>query len=283
MPRKNQTFSVTIETITKTNAPQQGQDQLAVEEPLEIRIEGRSVAVTMRTPGNDLDLAAGFLFTEKVIDGWDDVHAMKHVDSPFDPQGNTVDVVLSSGVPAMQKHLADRTLFASSSCGVCGKSSIERIFVEAPPLMKRPAPDPHIIFSLGKKLNAEQKVFSQTGGLHAAGLFDFSGNPIVVREDIGRHNAVDKVIGHMLRNDQVPVEDHILLVSGRAGFEIVQKALVARIPVVAAIGPPSSLAAQLASKSNIHLIGFLRNNRYNIYEENSCGPSSISSVVAPPS
>ena len=274
MSIKGRTARVSVTTITTPDGSQQGHDQLAAEEPLEIRIEGNPVAVTMRTPGDDLDLAAGFLLTEKVIDGWDDVHAMRHVDSPFDPQGNTVDVVLSGGVPVRQKHLADRSLFASSSCGVCGKASIDRIFVDVPPLEKPAVPSPDVIFSLNQKLKQAQKVFSQTGGLHAAGLFDFSGNPIVVREDIGRHNAVDKVIGHMLRNEQMPIEDYILLVSGRAGFEIVQKALVARIPVIAAIGPPSSLAAQLAVQSNIHLIGFLRNNRYNIYGENSCGLSS---------
>ena len=247
-------------------------DQLAVEQPLEIRIEGRPVAVVMRSPGHDLELTSGFLYTEAVIDGLDDIRAIAHVDDPLDPQGNTVDVVLASGVPAARRHKADRTLFASSSCGICGKAAIERVFLHAPPVEPSPEPSPELILGLPEKLLQAQKLFAQTGGIHAAALFDMHGKLEVLREDIGRHNAVDKVIGWKLRQDEVPVTNSILLISGRAGFEIIQKAIIARIPVVAAVGAPSAMAAQAAFQANIHLIGFLRDSRYNIYQE----PSSCS-------
>ena len=240
-------------------------DWLAAEEPLEIRIEGSPVAVVMRTPGADLDLVAGFLCTEGVIDGEDDIHAMAHVGDPPDPQGNTVDVVLAPGVPAARRGMADRNLFASSSCGVCGKASIDRVFLHAPPLAKSPLPSPEVLHGLPGRMREGQAVFERTGGLHAAGVFGTDGAPEVLREDIGRHNAVDKAVGALLRAGRMPLGDRILAVSGRAGFEIVQKALLARIPVVAAIGAPSSLAAELAIASNIALVGFLRNGRFNLY------------------
>jgi FdhD protein len=240
-------------------------DWLAAEVPLEIRIEGRSVAVVMRTPGADLDLVAGFLYTEGVIDGEDDLHAMAHVDDPLDPQGNTVDVVLASGVPAARRSMADRNLFASSSCGVCGKASIDRVFLHAPPLGRTEMPSPEVLHSLTGKMREGQAVFERTGGLHAAAVFGMDGALEVLREDIGRHNAVDKVVGSLLRKGRAPLGGRILAVSGRAGFEIVQKALMARIPVVASVGAPSGLAAELAIASNIHLAGFLRDGRFNLY------------------
>jgi len=240
-------------------------DVVAVEEPLEIRVEGAPVAVTMRTPGDDLDLVAGFLFTEGVIDGFDDVRAMRHVDDPADPQGNTVDVLLAEGVPAARRTRADRSLFASSSCGVCGKASLDRIFVRTPPLERTWDPSPDVLTALPDRLRAAQAVFSETGGLHAAGLFSRSGELELLREDVGRHNAVDKVIGARLRADRIPIDDCILLVSGRAGFEIVQKALVARIGVLAAVGAPSSLAVELARAGGQRLVGFLRGAGYNEY------------------
>jgi FdhD protein len=241
-------------------------DVVAVEEPLEIRVEGKPTAVTMRTPGHDLDLAAGFLFTEGVIDGLDDLHALAHVDDPGDRRGNTIDTILASGVPAARRERAQRDLFASSSCGICGKASIDRIFQSWSPLPPRSPPDPSVILSLPERLRGAQAVFRATGGLHAAALFDENGVLDVLREDIGRHNAVDKVVGHRLREDRIPCDETILLVSGRAGFEIIQKALVARIPVVAAMGAPTSLAVSLAARAGMILIGFLRSDAYNVYD-----------------
>ncbi|MEL6347576.1 MAG: formate dehydrogenase accessory sulfurtransferase FdhD [Myxococcota bacterium] len=241
------------------------QDLLAVEEPLEIRAEGRPLAVTMRTPGDDLDLVAGFLYTEGVIDGSDDLVALAHVDDPLDPRGNTVDVVFASGVPIARRRRAQRELFASSSCGVCGKASIDNLRMKIPRLARALTVPPDVIQQLPAMLRDAQAVFGQTGGLHAAGLFTPYGELEVLREDIGRHNAVDKVLGWRLRQDRAPVDDRILLVSGRVGFEIVQKAAVARVPVLAAVGAPSSLAAQLAAEVGMTLIGFLRDGRYNRY------------------
>lgn len=253
--------------ITRVDASgvHQVSDSVAREEPLEIRIEGRPVAITMRTPGHDLELAAGFLFTEGVIDGPDDLTALAHVDDPSAPEGNTVDTVLATGVPAARRGAADRVMFASSSCGVCGKATIDRLRQTAPPLSAPIDIDDHVLMSLPQTLRAAQDVFENTGGLHAAGLFTAKGHLEVSREDIGRHNAVDKVIGWRLRRDAVPIDDRILLVSGRAGFEIIQKALMAGISTVAAVGAPSSLAVELARESGLRLIGFLRDGRFNRY------------------
>ena len=253
--------------ITRVDAEgaQHVADAVAREEPLEIRIEGRPVAITMRTPGHDLELAAGFLFTEGVIDGPDDLTAMAHVDDPSTPEGNTVDTVLAAGVPAARRGAADRAMFASSSCGVCGKATIDRLRQKVPPLSPPLAVDDAVLMGLPRVLREAQDVFESTGGLHAAGLFTAEGRLEVSREDIGRHNAVDKVIGWRLRHDAVPIDDRILLVSGRAGFEIIQKALMAGISTVAAVGAPSSLAVELARDSGMRLIGFLRDGRFNQY------------------
>ena len=239
-------------------------DRVVVEEPLELRVEGRSVAITMRTPGHDLDLAAGFLFTEGVIDGPDDLAAIAQLDHPGIPQGNTVDVRLAGGVEAHREALdkATRELYATSSCGVCGKASIDRLQIQAPPVVRRFEPDPAVLATLPDRLRAAQSAFEATGGLHAAALVTPEGDLEVVREDIGRHNAVDKVLGWRLRDDRVPVDDRILLVSSRAGFEIVQKARVAGVGTVAAIGAASSLAVDLAAASGMILVGFLRPDRY---------------------
>ena len=261
---RTSTTCVDIHRVTQSGS-QSDTDLVATEEPLEIRIEGRSVAITMRTPGHDKELASGFLLTEGVIDGPDDIRAMAHIDDPSDPKGNTIDTFLASGVPAARRHAADRELFASSSCGVCGKASIDRLVVDCAPLATRISPSVEVILGLPTKLREAQKTFEQTGGLHAAALFDEDGNLEILREDIGRHNAVDKVIGWRLHQDAMPIDDRILLVSGRAGFEIIQKALVARIGVVAAVGAPSSMAVQLAEESGMLIVGFLRNGRYNEY------------------
>lgn len=237
-------------------------DDVAVEEPLEIRVEGRSLAVTMRTPGDDLDLAAGFLFTEGIIDGADDLQALAHVAT--DRSGNTVDTVLAGGVAAHREAIerATRALYATSSCGICGKASIDRIRLAAPPLPARHEPDPAVLAGLPDLLRATQGGFARTGGLHGAALFSFAGELEVAREDIGRHNAVDKVLGYRLRADRVPVDDRILVVSSRAGFEIVQKARMAGVPVVAACGAASSLAVDLAVETGMVLIGFLGRERH---------------------
>ena len=246
------------------------EDRVAVEEPLEIRLEGRPVAVTMRTPGHDLDLVAGFLLTEGVIDGADDILAMAHVDDPADPRGNTIDVRLSPGVPAARRESAVRELFASSSCGICGKASLDRVLLKAPPLsaarsQAARAVSAAVLHALPQRLRQEQAAFDATGGLHAAALFSAAGELEALREDVGRHNAVDKVLGWRLRQDRVPVHDRVLLISGRASFEIVQKALLAGVPALVAVGAPSSLAIDLARRSGMLLVGFLRDGRFNRY------------------
>ncbi len=243
------------------------QDEVVVEEPLEIRVEGRPLAITLRTPGDDLDLAAGFLYTEQVIDGADDLVALAHVDLPGDRRGNTVDAVLAGGVEAHRAAVdkATRERFATSSCGLCGKASIDRLLCTSPPLDTLGEADPDVLLALSARLREAQEAFDTTGGLHAAALFTFDGELEVAREDIGRHNAVDKVLGWRLRRGQVPVSDRILFVTSRAGFEIVQKALVGRVPVVAAVGAASSLAIDLAVASRIALYGFVREGRFTRY------------------
>lgn len=245
--------------------PDDDHDWVAVEEPLEIRIEGTPFSVTMRTPGHDLELAAGFLFGEAVIEDAEDLAAIAHIDDPSDPQGNTLDVRLAPGVPMLRA--SARARVASSACGVCGKSAIDQIFQQVPPLDRTWWPAPALLHRLPAALREAQPLFAHTGGLHAAALFSPDGALEVLREDIGRHNAVDKVIGWRVLADRLPIDDRILVVSGRAGFEIVQKALVARIPALASVGAPSSLAVALAEKAGMTLIGFLRDGRYNRYTE----------------
>ena len=259
--------SIVERTVRRWPHGDEDADWLVAEEPLEIRVDGTSVAITMRTPGHDLDLAAGFLFTEGVIDGVDDLHALAHVDLAGDRRGNTVDTVLAGGVEAHRDAVerAARELYATSSCGLCGKASIDRLVVTSGPLTRRLDPDPDVLVALPERLREAQTHFAATGGLHAAALFHPDGTLEVVREDIGRHNAVDKVLGWRLRQDRAPVDDRILLVSSRAGFEIVQKALVARVPVVAAIGAASSLAVDLARETGMGLVGFLRDGRFTRY------------------
>lgn len=247
-------------------------DTLVVEEPLEIRLAGCSVAVTMRTPGHDLDLAAGFLFTEGIIRARADIASIAHCPSDDGtPDSNVVN--LNPGDPKLvDPDRWRRNFFASSSCGLCGKASIDAIRQEAAPIESDARISHHALFRLEDELRRAQEVFGQTGGLHAAGLFDLgtggvSRTPrrVVVREDVGRHNAVDKVVGDALRRDLLPLWRHALLVSGRASFEVVQKALMAGIPMVAAVSAPSSLAVDLARSANMTLVGFLRPGRFNVY------------------
>jgi len=242
-------------------------DAIVVEEPLEMRVEGRSLAVTMRTPGHDRELVAGFLYTEGCVDGADDVQALEYVRDPLDPQDNTVDVRLAAGVRMDEGRFASaqRAFYASSSCGICGKATIESVLSGAPPLQNPIRVNAEYLLDLPDRMRSLQSTFERTGGLHAAALFTPEGEVEVLREDVGRHNAVDKVLGWRLLADRVPVEDAVMLISGRAGFEIVQKALVARVPVVAAVGAPTTLAVSLANEAGIQLVGFLRDGCFNQY------------------
>ena len=237
-------------------------DRVAAEEPLAIRVNGTSVAVTMRTPGHDDELAIGFLLTEGVIRAADEIAEIAHCPD-VDPEGvgNTLDVRLRGETDLSR---LTRHVFTSSSCGVCGKATIESVFGNFPPVPLHEAPDPALLLSLSAKLRAAQETFDRTGGLHASALFDRAGNLLLLREDVGLHNALDKVIGHALRND-LPMDGVILLVSGRISFELMQKALAARIPVVAGISAPSSLAVKLAKDSGQTLVGFLRERGFNVY------------------
>ena len=243
-------------------------DYLAAEEPLEIRIGDQPLSVTMRTPGHDVELAAGFLFTEGLIQNREQILAIDNVEPITDDgvkRGNVIQAELvEEATPNLTK--MRRHFFASSSCGICGKASIDAVRSR---LLSAPNPEfrveAELLTSLPDVLRSSQDVFQRTGGLHAAALFDSSGGLLVVREDIGRHNAVDKVIGWALLDHRVPLGNAILLVSGRGGFEIVQKALVAGIPILASVSAPSSLAVQLARELRMTLVGFLRGRRFVIY------------------
>ena len=233
-------------------------DEIVVEEPLEIRVGDKPVSVTLRTPGDDFDLAAGFLFTESIIRSADDIAEFRHWGSP-----NVVRVALRDGVKVDLQRL-QRHFYSTSSCGVCGKTSIEAVRVQTSPLARKLALPREMIVSLPDKMRAEQKSFDATGAIHAAGIFDASGALLRVREDVGRHNAVDKVIGSFFR-EGVTLDQHVLVVSGRTSFEIVQKAVVARVPVLAAVGAPSTLAVELAQEMGLTLLGFVREGRFNVY------------------
>ena len=240
-------------------------DALAREEPLEIRIRGRSVAVTLRTPGHDRELAAGFLLAEGVLAQRSDV-----LEIALCSQGatgereNILNVFLASSV-AVDFEKLTRHVFASSSCGICGKASIESVHQHFPPVDSLATVSTTILLQLPPLLRSSQCTFDQTGGLHAAGVFSSKADLIVSREDVGRHNAVDKVLGHAFLENLLPFDKHILMISGRASFEIMQKALAARIPIVAAVSAPSSLAVEFARESGQTLIGFLRDESMNIY------------------
>lgn len=236
-------------------------DELAVEEPLEIQVDTRSVVVTMRTPGHDDELAAGFLLTEGVIKRRRDV--LKIAPYVRNDSGNVLDVFLAEGVTVDFTQLT-RNVYASSSCGLCGKASIEAVHRHFKKIKKGMVVSPKLLLSLPGRLQREQAAFARTGGLHAAAIFNSRGKLIVLREDVGRHNAVDKVLGYGLLHGLLPFERHILMVSGRTSFEILQKSLAARIPIVAAVSAPSSLAVQFAVESGQTLVGFLRNDRFNL-------------------
>ncbi|MDM7921887.1 MAG: formate dehydrogenase accessory sulfurtransferase FdhD, partial [Pyrinomonadaceae bacterium] len=262
-----------------------------VEEPLEIRLgfeQGgkathRAISITMRTPGDDGELAAGFLFTEGILKHPGQIRQIRHCGLKLGRQKGTLDRAAALNSNTIRVDLAadsavdlkklERHFYTTSSCGVCGKSSIDALRTEAARLPDdgfRVSSD--VIHSLPARLRESQSVFERTGGLHASALFDREGNLELVREDVGRHNALDKVIGRKFLDGETPLADRILLVSGRASFELVQKALVAGIPIIAAVGAPSSLAVELAREYNMTLIGFVRDRRFNIY----CGAGRVS-------
>ncbi|PWU50510.1 formate dehydrogenase accessory sulfurtransferase FdhD [Micromonospora globispora] len=248
-------------------------DTLAVEEPLEIRVgpagpgRRRPLAVTMRTPGDDLDLAIGFLLTEGLIRSTDDVHTAQLCAGAETPNTyNVVDVVLAPGVPEPSVD-PSRNFYTTSACGVCGKASIDAVrtrsqFAVADDPLAVPA---KVLVDLPDRLRAAQRAFDRTGGLHAAGLFTADGELVVLREDVGRHNAVDKVVGWAVRERRLPLAGHVLLVSGRASFELTQKAWMAGVPLLAAVSAPSTLAVELAEEAGMTLVGFLRGRTMNVY------------------
>jgi FdhD protein len=252
-------------------------DALAVEEPLELRVGGRALAVTMRTPGHDVELAHGFLLTEGVIGSALDVRDARYCGSQDADSRNTYNVLdlgLAAGVPAPDPGV-ERNFYTTSSCGVCGKASLDAVRVRT---RYSPADDPvrvapAVLATLPGVLRDHQRVFDRTGGLHAAGLFTAEGTLLVVREDVGRHNAVDKVLGWALLQDRVPARGCVLVVSGRASFELAQKAVMAGVPVLAAVSAPSSLAAELAAECGLTLAAFVRDGRMNIYTHESRLPA----------
>ena len=261
-------------SVIKVNSAgtHQMDDWLAAEEPLEIRLsfgalsqrKQQSISVTMRTPGNDFELATGFLFTEGIIQRAADIQSIKHCNGTHE---NVVRVELKEDVPVDIGKL-ERNFYTTSSCGVCGKSSIEavRTVCRLPDTTNDTLQFPaDIIYTLPAVLRSRQSIFESTGGLHACALFDASGSLVLTREDVGRHNALDKLIGAALAQFSFPLDKYLLLLSGRASFELIQKAWMAGIKIVAAVGAPSSLAVQMAEEAGMTLIGFLRNEVFNIY------------------
>jgi FdhD protein len=253
------------------NTSSREQDHVAAEEPLEIRLDyatptGRrtkSISVTMRTPGDDEALATGFLYTEGIITNGHDIVSVGNIDAK---NGNVVKVRLADDVtPDIDK--LERNFYTTSSCGVCGKSSIEAVRVACKIIDTKDniRVAPELLYKLPGKLRERQSVFEQTGGLHAVALFDLDGTLTLLKEDAGRHNAADKLIGKALKDGMLPLDNHIMLLSGRSSFELVQKAAMAGVKIIAAVGAPSSLAVQMATDWGITLVGFLRDQRFNIY------------------
>jgi len=256
---KRNIITVPIRRV-ESGAGAAAQDLVAVEEPLQIRLAARDIAITMRTPGHDRELAAGFLFTEGILQQASQISGIT-----ADEKGG-VNVQLAQGVQIDLEPLA-RNFYVTSSCGVCGKASIDALRAAGCPILPRGRPviDARILPGFPRKLREAQAVFEHTGGLHAAGLFDASGTLLGLREDVGRHNAVDKLVGAAFLEHRLPLSEHILMLSGRVSFELVQKALMAGIPIVAAVGAPSSLAVETALRFGMTLVGFLRGERFNVY------------------
>ncbi len=240
-------------------------EKLAVEEPLEIRLAGRRFVLTMRTPGHDEELAAGFLFGEGFINDAAELGEIRRVRGrKGEPAPNALDIVLNVPADRLRRRLK-RNLVMSSSCGVCGKTSIDSIRRRVAPLSDSARVTPATLLAVAEKLRAGQRVFALTGGLHGAAIFGLDGTMLAIREDVGRHSAVDKVIGYALTNAMLPLSRHLMMVSGRASFEIVQKAAAAGVPILAAVSAPSSLAVELAEKVGTTIVGFLRDGGFNIY------------------
>ncbi|MCX6952293.1 MAG: formate dehydrogenase accessory sulfurtransferase FdhD [Verrucomicrobia bacterium] len=272
MSLKKSTRTVTLVRHDGTGAGIGAEDALAAEEPLEIRVDGRSVAVVMRTPGHDRELAAGFLVTEGILRRREEVLDLVYCatsrnaarEGVPEARENILDVLLAPGVAVDWSRLT-RNVFTSSSCGICSKASIEAVRGQFPPIAETFVPRREVLKALPERLRAVQAGFAATGGLHASALFDAKGNLLVAREDVGRHNALDKVVGHAFFAERLPLGGNILLVSGRVSFEIMQKALAAGIPCVAAISAPTSAAVEFARASGQALVGFLRGERMNVY------------------
>ncbi len=250
----------------RNHAMRDEDDPVTVEEPMEIRVDGHSVAVLMRTPGDDLDLTRGFLLTEGIVSDRKDVFEISKCPSQTEGEsrGNVVDVLLTKpGVVDLEQ--LSRHVFSSSSCGLCGRVTIERVFQQFSPIDSDLAVTRDLIMGLPDLLRTAQKTFEQTGGLHASALFDRKGVLQILREDVGRHNALDKVIGAAWERDLLPLGQHLLLMSGRISFELTQKAVCAGIPLIAGISAPSTLAVDCAQEANQCLIGFLRERGMNVY------------------
>lgn len=275
-------FETTVRRVETESDETEFADVLAVEEPLEIRLglpngTHKAISITMRTPGDDAELAAGFLFTEGIIKSREQINQVRHCGLKIRKNSNALDRAAALNSNTIRVDLArdvvvdldrlNRHFYTSSSCGVCGKSSIEALNTGAKriPDPTRPVIGPEFINSLPATVRREQETFDQTGGLHASALFNQDGSLDIVREDVGRHNALDKVVGAKLLEGKLPLSENILLVSGRTSFELVQKALMAGIPILAAVGAPSSLAVELAREFGMTLIGFVRDDRFNVY------------------
>ena len=268
MARPGSVTPVRLTAVEVGDGRKRAADALATEEPMEIRVdapgmEQRQVAVTMRTPGNDFELAAGFLHTEGLVAASGDVRSVRYCSVPREEQQyNVVTVDLARPYDA---ELLQRNFYTTSSCGICGKASLDSISVRCAPVAEGPSVSEAVVVELPGRLREAQRLFDRTGGLHAAGLFDAEGRLLELREDVGRHNAVDKLVGHALLAGALPLSDRVLMVSGRLSFEIVQKAAVAGIPVVCAVSAPSSLAVDAGRRFGMTLVGFLRGSRFNIY------------------
>ncbi len=282
--RKRTKFEIEILSVSQTVSEKKA-DFIAVEEPLEIRLGisengktvHKAVSITMRTPGADAELAAGFLFTEGILESTEQIKSVKHC-GKFPNNQNTIRIDLAENTKIDFKRL-ERNFYTTSSCGVCGKSSLEALTVAgASKILQIDFPEisPDVIHALPETLRKHQTVFDETGGLHAAALFDLAGNLIDLREDVGRHNAVDKLIGRQFLDGNFPLSEKILFLSGRASFELVQKAVMAQIPVICAVGAPSSLAVEAAREFKLTLLGFVRENRFNIYSR----PERIEAAAA---
>lgn len=266
MPQRPRSVDLTLVSEWQDGSVRRFQDYLVGEEPLQIRVGKFPLTVTMRTPGHDLELAAGFLYTEGLIRRREQIRSLEQsAGAGEQDRGNVVQIELE-GKAALNLEQTQRNFFAASSCGVCGKATIEQVRVRG---IEPPNPnlrlDPEILCRLPETLREAQAIFGRTGGLHAAGLFDTRGEMAALREDVGRHNAVDKVVGWALLAGKLPLSENVLMVSGRGGFEIIQKACVAGIPVVASVSAPSSLAVQLARELRLTLVGFLRGKRFIVY------------------